>query len=85
MTVKIGPVGIGAQEPRIKHVTETRHFDVPDCKAQGITLTPPNVPWRMEIEVSPTFVPKDIDPTKSESRHLGAVIEQAGFQPLFGP
>jgi hypothetical protein len=35
----------------------------------------------MEITVSPTFVPKDIDPTKSESRHLGAVIEQAGFQP----
>jgi hypothetical protein len=85
VTVKIGPVGIGAQHPRIKHVTETRHFDVPDCKAQGITLTPPNVPWRMEITVSPTFVPKDIDPSKSESRHLGAVIEQANFQPLFGP
>ena len=84
VTVTIGPVGIGPQEPRIKHVTETRHFDVPDCKAQGVTLTPPNVPWRMEITVSPTFVPKDIDPTKSESRHLGAVIEQAGFQPLFG-
>ena len=84
-TVTIGPVGIGPdKQPRIDHVTETRHFDVPDCKAQGITLTPPNVPWRMEITVSPTFVPKDIDPRKSESRHLGAVIEQAGFQPLFG-
>jgi hypothetical protein len=38
----------------------------------------------MEIEVSPTFVPKEIDPGKSESRNLGAVIEKAGFQPLFG-
>ncbi len=85
-TVRIGPVGIGPdKQPRIDHVTETRHFDVPDCKAQGITLTPPpDVPWRMEIEVSPTFVPKEIDPGKSESRHLGAVIEKAGFQPLFG-
>ena len=85
VTVRIGPVGIGPdKQPRIDHVTETRHFDVPDCKAQGTTLTPPDVPWRMEITVSPTFVPKEIDPTKSESRRLGAVIEQAGFQPLFG-
>jgi hypothetical protein len=38
----------------------------------------------MEIMVSPTFIPKDIDPTKSESRRLGAVIVKAGFQPLFG-
>jgi hypothetical protein len=85
VTLRIGPVGIGPdKQPRIDQVTETRHFDVRDCRGNGITLTPPDVPWRMEIEVSPTFVPKDIDPTSSESRHLGAVIQQAGFQPLFG-
>ena len=85
VTVRIGPVGIGPQQPRITHLSEPpRHFDVPDCKTEGITLTPPTKPWRMEIEVSPTFVPKDVDPTKSDARHLGAVIEQAGFQPLFG-
>jgi hypothetical protein len=85
VTVRIGPVGIGPdKQPRIDHVTETRHFNVRDCHGNGITLTPPVVPWRMELEVSPTFVPKDVDPTSSESRHLGAVIQQAGFQPLFG-
>lgn len=85
VTVRIGPVGIGPdKQPRIERVTETRHFAVPDCKAEGTTLTPPNVPWRMEFDVSPTFVPKDIDPSSSETRHLGAVIKQAGFQPLFG-
>jgi hypothetical protein len=85
VTVRIGPVGIGPdKQPRIDHVTETRRFDIPDCEASGITLTPPDAPWRMELEVSPTFVPKDVDPTSSESRHLGAVIQQAGFQPLFG-
>ena len=83
-TVRIGPVGIGPDnQPRIERVTETRRFDVPDCKADGVTLTPPNVPWRMEITVAPTFRPKDIDPSKSEARELGAVIVQAGFQPLF--
>jgi hypothetical protein len=84
-TVRIGPVGIGPdKQPRIERVTETRHFDVPDCESAGITLTPPNVPWRMEITVAPTFRPKDIDPSKSESRYLGAVIDEAGFRPLFG-
>ncbi len=83
--MRIGPVGIGPDnQPRIDHVTETRRFDVRDCNANGTTLSPPNVPWRMEITVAPTFIPKEIDPTKSESRRLGAVIVKAGFQPLFG-
>ncbi len=78
-------VGIGPNnQPRIDHVTETRRFDVRDCDANGTTLSPPDVPWRMEITVSPTFIPKEIDPTKRESRRLGAVIVKAGFQPLFG-
>jgi hypothetical protein len=38
----------------------------------------------MEITVEPTFVPREVDPTKSDNRRLGAVIDQAGFQPLFG-
>jgi hypothetical protein len=85
VTVRIGPVGIGPdKQPRIDHVTETRRFNVRDCHANGITLTPPNDPWRMEITVAPTFRPKDIDPSKSEARELGAVIVKAGFQPLFG-
>ena len=84
-TVKIGPVGIGPdKQPRIARVTETRTFDVPDCQANGTVLSPPNVPWRMEITVAPTFSPIEIDPSKSDRRQLGAVISKAGFQPLFG-
>jgi hypothetical protein len=85
VTVRIGPVGIGPdKQPRIERVTETRTFDVRDCKANGETLSPPNVPWRMEFEIAPTFVPRDVDPSKSDNRRLGAVIERAGFEPLFG-
>jgi len=89
--VRIGPVGIGPdKQPRIERVTETRRFELPDCEANGVTLTPPAardgspVPWRMEITVSPTFRPKDVDPSKSDSRFLGAQIKEARFQPLFG-
>src|SRR5262249_40792898 len=48
VTVRIGPVGIGPdKQPCIAHVSETRHFRLPDCKANGITLSPPKRPWRM--------------------------------------
>ena len=84
-TVRIGPVGIGPDnQPRIARVTETQTFDVPDCNANGTTLSPPNVPWRMEITVSPTFSPIEVDPTESDRRKLGAVIVRADFKPLFG-
>ena len=89
VTVRIGPVGIGPdKQPRIERVTETRHFNVRDCEANADTLTPPNVPWRMEITVAPTFVPKEIDPSSSEARRLGAVDRRgrvpAALRPLTG-
>jgi hypothetical protein len=85
VTVRIGPVGIGPDnQPRIERVTETRRFDLPDCQADGATLSPPKVPWRMEITVAPTFIPAEIDASKSDRRRLGAVVDRAGFQPLFG-
>lgn len=83
-TVRIGPVGIGPDnQPRIERVTETKTFDFSDCTADGTSLAPPDVPWRMEITVAPTFVPREVDPTKSDNRRLGAVIARADFQPLF--
>ncbi len=67
-TVKIGPVGIGSdKQPRIERVTETRTFDVPDCKGNGTTLSPPNVPWRMEITVAPTFSPNEDRPVEQRA------------------
>jgi len=38
----------------------------------------------MEIAIAPTVVPKEIDPSSSEARRLGAQIAEAGFRPLFG-
>jgi hypothetical protein len=84
VTVRIGPVGIRDKQPWIKRVTDTQHFNLRDCTTNAATLRPPNVPWRMEITVAPTFVPKEIDPSRSEARRLGAQIVEAGFRPLFG-
>jgi len=62
---------------------EAATFLVHDCKANAVLLKAPARPWRMEISVSPTFVPHEVDPTRSDTRHLGGVLD-AGFQPLFG-
>jgi hypothetical protein len=85
-TVRLGPVGIGPdKQPAIAHVTEKKTFLVRDCRtAPAVLLSPPDAPWRMEITVDPTFVPAEVDPSKSDRRRLGAVIVKGGFQPLFG-
>jgi hypothetical protein len=45
----------------------------------------PRKPWRVEISVAPTFVPQELDPVHfSDRRHLGAVVQNLHFQPLFG-
>ncbi|MDH5280538.1 MAG: hypothetical protein OEW52_05225, partial [Thermoleophilia bacterium] len=83
-TARIGPVGIGPdKQPAIERVTETRTFRVPDCKANGVLLNAPGVPWRVEVEVEPTFSPNAIDPDNSDRRELGGVLD-VRFQSLFG-
>jgi hypothetical protein len=83
-TIRIGPVGIGPdKQPAIARVTESATLDVRDCKADAVLLSAPGEPWRVEVTIAPTFSPHEIDPSRSDRRELGAVL-QAGFQPLFG-
>ena len=83
-TVRIGPVGIGPdKQPAIARVTQTQTQILHSCAANVFTFGAPKVPWRVEVEIAPTFSPKELDPRLSDTRQLGAVIE-AGFQPLFG-
>ena len=82
-TVRIGPIGIGPDnQPAISRVTQAQTKTVTQCTATGFRLAAPNGPWRIEVEISPTFSPHDIDPNHSDTRQLGAVFT-AGFQPLF--
>jgi hypothetical protein len=82
--VRIGPVGIGPdKQPAIASVTQTKTAIVHACEAVGFSLSPPPVPWRVEVTIEPTFVPQKLDPSRSDTRELGAVFE-ARFEPLFG-
>jgi hypothetical protein len=82
-TVRIGPVAIGPDnQPAITEVTATRTGVVHACKAIGFALPTPPGPWRVEVEIDPTFVPRELDPSRHDQRDLGAVFN-ARFQPLF--
>jgi hypothetical protein len=77
-------VGIGTdKQPAIARITDTRTFSVKDCQANGVVLNAPNSPWRVEVAIAPTFSPNEIDPSKSDRRQLGGVLD-VKFQPLFG-
>ncbi|MDQ3672149.1 MAG: hypothetical protein M3364_06900 [Actinomycetota bacterium] len=82
-TVRIGPVTIGRQHPEIAKVTDTKTGIVHACKTTPLVLAAPRVPWRVEVTIEPTFVPRELDPSRSDARELGAVFD-VSFQPLFG-
>jgi hypothetical protein len=82
-TVRIGPMGIGPDnQPAIERTTHVQQKAVVDCKTTGYALPVPAGPWRVEVEVTPTFSPHDIDVNHGDRRQLGAVFT-AYFQPLF--
>jgi hypothetical protein len=84
-TIRIGPVAIGPdKQPAIREVTERRSGVVRNCRITPFLLPVPDEPWRVEIEIAPTFRPRELDPSSSENRELGAVVS-ASFQPLFQP
>lgn len=74
MTVRIGPLGIGAdKQPALAAVATERSLVVAPCKAQTVLLRPPKGPWRVEVTAQ-TFVPAKVDPRLSDRRELGARV-----------
>ena len=78
----IGPLVIGPdKQPQIGRITAQRLLRVRPCaeQAQTVLLPAPRGPWRVEVS-SDTFVPAELDPSKSDRRRLGVQIA-FGFQP----
>jgi hypothetical protein len=75
--VRLGSVVVGADgQPAIGQVTDTATDVIDAGEAIPFVLRTPPGPWRAEVSVDPTFVPKELDAGLSETRELGA---QVGF------
>jgi hypothetical protein len=82
VTARIGPLGIGRDnQPAIARVTEVQEKPLPDCETNGFLLSPPAGPWRVEVSITPTFIPHELDVNHSDRRGLGATFT-AGFRPF---
>ena len=76
VTLKVGPLGVSPdRHPMLREVTAVRHAVLNSCEQLPVFLirVPPG-PWRAEVEVTPTFSPKQLDPSLGDTRQLGAQV-----------
>jgi hypothetical protein len=79
VVVRIGTLAVRNKQPGFGRVFAVERRLLPPCADRRIVV-PATVPFHVEVEVSPTFVPKEIDAGSGDVRELGA---QVGF--LFEP
>ncbi len=74
VSIRIGKLGIRRVQPFIKTQTAARTWTVHShgCKQFEIPSPPP--PLRIEVHISPTFVPNELDPSLGDRRQLGAIV-----------
>ena len=73
VTVRIGPITIGSdKQPHVVKATEIRRFDIHSKDEVTVVLKAPGPRFRVEVTISPTFSPKQLEPGLSDARQLGA-------------
>jgi hypothetical protein len=82
-TVAIGPIVIGDDnQPHLGKPTELRRFDLPSKRQRILTFHAPGPRFRVEVTITPTFVPKELSSDQSDNRHLGAQVRYVFLPPL---
>lgn len=79
VTVRVGPVAVVNEQPGFERVDDVIHRKLEPCGLTQI-VTRATVPYHVEVEVSPTFVPDDVA-GGGDVRELGAQVG-FDFQPL---
>jgi hypothetical protein len=76
VTITLGTLVRRDKQPAIGRVTQVVRWTVHSKGYRVFSIPTPKPPFRIEVQVSPTFVESKIDPRSSDNRHLGA---QVGF------
>lgn len=80
-TVTVGTIVVGpTRQPALGRVQAVKTGIVHQCKVLPFLIRV-KVPFRVEVTITPTFSPRDVDPASSDVRQLGARPE-IGFIPL---
>jgi hypothetical protein len=82
VTVAIGPIVIGDdKQPHLGRVTEVKRFDIHSKEEIPLVLRAPGPRFRVEVTITPTFVPKELAPDQSDNRELGAKVSYVFLPP----
>ena len=82
VTVRLGPLTVDEnQQPALARVTQVARDEINAGESIPFFLRAPPGPWRAEVEVTPTFSPRELDPSLGDNRQLGAQVS-FGYTPL---
>ncbi len=73
VVVRVGTVVVRDKQPAFGSVQDVARRPLEPCAVQPIYLRV-SIPYHVEVSVSPTFVPAEIDPSSGDVRELGAQI-----------
>jgi hypothetical protein len=73
VTIKAGPLVIRNAQPTIREPAASRTWTVRSGRARSFILPTPKSPFRVEINVDPTFSPATYG--HADGRQLGAQLE----------
>jgi hypothetical protein len=81
-TVSIGPIVIGDdKQPHLGKPTEVRRFSIRSKDTRVLDFRAPGPRFRVEIKITPTFVPKELSPIETDNRELGARVSYVFLPP----
>ena len=74
-TIRVGRLAIGpGGQPALGGVTAVRTWTLRSHGRRTFRIPSPRPPFRVEVTVTPTFVPRELDPRVGDNRQLGAQV-----------
>lgn len=75
VNIKSGALAIGPdRHPALGEQTYEIGWRVGPCAEREFPIPTPRPPFQVQVTVSPTFVPREIDPRETDGRHLAAKV-----------
>jgi hypothetical protein len=82
VTVLMGRLVIGPdKQPALGKVTAVRHWTLRAKKSKSFTLAAPGPQFRVEVHVSPKFMPAQLSSASTDRRELGAQVSYTFIAP----
>jgi MFS family permease len=78
VTIRVGTLGIKDVQPYMARETARQTWTIHSHGCRQFVIPSPAPPMRVEVHISPTFVPYELDPSTGDRRKLGAIVSM-GF------